>query len=323
MASDSICGTYRFVLPLRAMIARSWCSGVIYNLHAAFEFTPGSTILIQRHVSLQGDMVQMIHRHGSRIVHDIDDLLWDIPADNPNVHALTPTMLDEMFRSMRSVDCVTTTTKPLAAALAKRGIPAAVVPNLLDPADWKQAPRSTERSRLRVGWYGQRNVHIDDLNIIESVVRSLRNEVDFVFYGDLPHSLAADRNQFEVHAPNAIELFPATLAALDLDILLSPLAKNAFNECKSNLRLLQAGMLGIAVIATDIEPHRTLPVTLVSNKPADWERALRERIGEIEAVRAEGRYLEASVREDYTLDDRRLARIFELWTQRQPNVSAA
>jgi hypothetical protein len=327
IGSYPVCAVYRFEIPLRAMIMRSWCSGTVYGAAGtfdydadgvSFDYAPGNPLLTQRHIALDAPTVEVLHANACPFVHDIDDLLWAIPADNPGATELSDALLANMDTSLRLADLVTASTEPLAAALERRGIPAVIVPNLLDPIDWQVMPKRAERSRLRVGWYGQRNMHIEDLNIIEHVVGTLARDVDFVFYGDLPQGLKSRAAEFEHYPSTAIELFPAMLAMLDLDILLSPLAKNEFNECKSNLRLLQAGMLGYAVIATDIEPHRTLPVTLVENTPTAWIRAIRERIGERDAVGAEGRVLASAVDERYTLRDAWLEQIFTTWTRRAP-----
>lgn len=321
IGSDPVCATYRFGIPLRGMIARSWCSAMLYSGFGRVEIARGNPVLTQRQIAFNAQMVEAVHANGATLVHDIDDLLWDIPSDNPNVAAHTPPLIEAIDTSMRLADVVTASTEPLAAALEARGIGAVIVPNLIDPVDWQVRPKRTPRTRLRVGWYGQRNVHIEDLRVLEAVVTALRDRVDFVFYGDIPHGLAAHRADLEIYPPTALELFPTMLATLDLDILLSPLANNAFNECKSNLRLLQAGMLAYAVIATDIEPHRTLPVTLVANSPAAWIAAIRDRIGELDAVHAEGRTLQAAVHARYILDDARAEQIFTTWTGRAP-VSA-
>jgi hypothetical protein len=323
-----VCAVYRFEIPLRAMIAHSWCSTALYGAAGGmfddgagidgFEFTAGSPVLAQRHIALDRSTVDMLRANACRYVHDIDDLLWAIPAANPGAAELTAGLLAKVDTALRLADLVTTSTEPLAAALERRGIPAVIIPNLLDPIDWPMMPKRSERSRLRVGWYGQRNVHAEDLRIIETVVAALDDEVDFVFYGDVPHALHARSEELESYPATPIELFPTMLATLDLDILLAPLATNAFNECKSNLRLLQAGMLGYAVIATDIEPHRTLPVTLVPNNPAAWIGAIRDRIGELEAVRTEGRSLRRAVHERYIIDAAWTERIFTTWTRQAP-----
>ena len=42
----------------------------------------------------------------------------------------------------------------------------------------------------------------------------------------------------EFHLPVPFEHYPQKLSELDLDLALVPLEQNRFNECKSNLRLL-------------------------------------------------------------------------------------
>jgi glycosyltransferase involved in cell wall biosynthesis len=323
LRADPISALYRLELPLRAMVQRSWCSATLYDAAASqFSFSSGNPFLTQRFNSLTPATRDLLRAAGCAIVHDLDDLLWAIPSRNVNAALVTADLLAGMDAWLRGADLVTASTEPLAAALERRGIAAVIVPNLLDPLDWQIAPPRAPRTRLRVGWYGQRSVHVDDLAIIASIVDTLGREVDFVFYGDVPSGLTAAAATPESHRPTAIELFPAMLAALDLDLLLAPLAHGEFNECKSNLRLLQAGMLGYAVIATDIEPHRTLPVALVDNAPAAWIRAIRERIGERAAVAAEGRSLQAAVRARFTLDDAWTERIFTTWTGRAPETTA-
>ena len=48
-----------------------------------------------------------------------------------------------------------------------------------------------------------------------------------------------------------IERYPRALAALDLDLALAPVEQNLFNECKSNLRLLEYGACGFPVVCSD------------------------------------------------------------------------
>jgi glycosyltransferase involved in cell wall biosynthesis len=97
--------------------------------------------------------------------------------------------------------------------------------------------------------------------------------------------------------------YPLRLAELDLDLALAPLEINRFNECKSNLRLLEYGVLGIPVIATDIEPYRCgLPVTLIHNRSKSWIQAIRERISQHEELQKEGAALREAVLRDWTLD---------------------
>jgi glycosyltransferase involved in cell wall biosynthesis len=136
---------------------------------------------------------------------------------------------------------------------------------------------------------------------VADVVRALAGEVEWVFFGMCPEPIRALVREF--HGPVAFEEYPARLAALDLDLALAPLEVNRFNECKSNLRLLEYGALGWPVVATDIEPYRGAPVTRVPNRAAAWIEAVRERIHDLDAAAREGDALREWVRAHWMLED--------------------
>ena len=60
-----------------------------------------------------------------------------------------------------------------------------------------------------------------------------------MFFGMCPEKLRPFVHEFHIGLP--IDQYPAKLASLDLDLALAPLEQNLFNECKSNLRLLEYG----------------------------------------------------------------------------------
>jgi hypothetical protein len=305
IASDAISGMYRFTIPIRAIIDRGAATGNVYVGSAqALEVTPGSPLLLQRHMMLPPHIIALAKQHGCRLVHDFDDLLWAIPADNPNSANFTPELQAAMDVQLAAADAVTASTEPLAEALRLRGCHSVtVLPNALDRRDWTVQPKRAERAKPRIGWYGQRAVHIGDLALIDGLVRALVDEADFIFFGDVPSALADVAARVQTIAPVPLPFFAPMLAALDLDLMLAPLASNAFNECKSNLRLLQAGMLAYPVVGSNVEPHRTLPITRVANSPAAWLAAVRERIAQPAALRREGETLRAAVYAGYLIDD--------------------
>ena len=98
--------------------------------------------------------------------------------------------------------------------------------------------------------------------------------------------------------------YPAKLASLDLDLAVAPLEIHAFNEAKSNLRLLEYGYLGWPVICTDILPYQTddPPVLRLPNDPARWIAAIRERVAERDALARSGDALQAWVHRHYLLE---------------------
>ncbi len=97
--------------------------------------------------------------------------------------------------------------------------------------------------------------------------------------------------------------YPAKLASLNLDLAVAPLEVHAFNEAKSNLRLLEYGILGWPVVCTDVYPYQDAPVKRVPNETSAWVDAIRERINDLDASAQEGDRLKAWVRQNYLLED--------------------
>jgi len=97
--------------------------------------------------------------------------------------------------------------------------------------------------------------------------------------------------------------YPAKLASLNLDLAVAPLALNVFNEAKSNLRLLEYGILGWPVVCTDIYPYQNAPVKRVPNEPGAWIEAIRERVHDLDAAAAEGDRLREWVLRHFILED--------------------
>ncbi|XLM20360.1 hypothetical protein MKD33_18840, partial [Chromobacterium piscinae] len=78
-----------------------------------------------------------------------------------------------------------------------------------------------------------------------------------------------------------------------------------FNEAKSNLRLLEYGVLGWPVVCTDIYPYQTnnAPVCRVPNRADAWIEAIRSRVHDLDALAKEGDTLKAWFNRDYWLEE--------------------
>jgi GT2 family glycosyltransferase/glycosyltransferase involved in cell wall biosynthesis/tetratricopeptide (TPR) repeat protein len=259
--------------------------------------------LLQRLTWVSDDTLERAQRSGTRIVHDLDDLLWDIPEDNPNKAFLTDSRIEMLFRHLNRANQVTVSTEPLAHELSRKGIRALVLPNCVAPERWKPLrPVRRAGKRPRVGWAGQRSVHFADLELLRQVMDDLGDEVEWVFLGDTPVFARESGRQVESFSMVPIQNYPAQLAALNLDLALAPLAMNRFNEAKSDIRLLHYGALGYPVVASDIVPHRLAPVKLVTNRVAAWVEAIRERIADPDAAAREGEQLREWVFANRSID---------------------
>jgi GT2 family glycosyltransferase/thioredoxin-like negative regulator of GroEL/2-polyprenyl-3-methyl-5-hydroxy-6-metoxy-1,4-benzoquinol methylase len=309
IVNDPICSQIRILQALTAGAKKSWLRGTVKiegaegGHPAQLPSGPGTVWIVQRTCRIDISGMSIARSTGTRLVHDIDDLLWKIPEDNQNYHVVKKWLVDHMMRLLGLADCVTTSTIPLQAALERLGIKATVLPNCLVAEEWKNLePQRRASSRPRVGWAGQVGVHRSDLHFLNSVFEDLGGEIEWVFLGEVPEGLRRTGIKSAVHPMVPLREFPKKLASLNLDLALAPLAVNEFNEAKSDLRLLQYGALGYPVIATDIYPHQIAPVTRVPNNPRAWARAIREHIYNQDCSEKKGQILREWVLEQRMLD---------------------
>ncbi len=298
IANDMFCGGVRLLYPLESLIAKKEVTGQmliegnIWNGAAELPVGPSECIVVQRIVSLVDSRLPEVKAQGTRIVHDFDDLLWKIPQDNRNSQIITRQMLDCFFRVMAQADCVTVTTEPLREALVALGIRSTLLPNCLYPEHWQHLNVSRRTgNRPRVGWVGQAGVHREDVAILLPLIEILGQEVEWVFLGEIPEVRGGVRFEVETHSMVPSQDFPEKLASLNLDLALAPLALNEFNEAKSDLRVLQYGILGYPVVATDIFPYQAAPVTRVLNDSTSWAQAIRDHIYDPDSSEAQGEKL--------------------------------
>ena len=297
LVADVICAQVRLVKPLLACIERIGVQAKVFSRleneerQISVPTGPEEVWLTHRTDVIEAESLKTARARGTRIVHDIDDLVWNVPDDNPNI-VYERIRSPNLKKFLPFVDCVTVSTEPIQESLSKWGIESVVLPNCLIPHDWMGLTPQRRVGHLpRVGWAGQTGVHKADLALLNSIMEELDGEVEWVFLGDAPELIGNSRIGTQVSPMVTIQDFPQALANLNLDVALAPLAYNEFNEAKSDIRILQYGILGYPVIATDIYPHRQAPIGRVPNNPAAWVRAIRDRIHNLDTAESEGEKL--------------------------------
>jgi len=304
----SAIGHYRMSQPLIELEAANRAEGrICYGLPSIIDIerqSPDVIVLQGRYSQSAIDEIPPLKKfcHARRIF-ELDDYVIDVP--HRNAHIRNMPNKQEMARMVRSAinlcDRVVVSTQPLANALSDMHHDIRVVPNMLARNLWTDL-RSQRRTskKPRVGWGGGTSHH-GDLAVIADVVRELASEVDWVFFGMCPDDLRPYMHEF--HGVIPLEVYPAKLASLNLDLALAPLEFHIFNDCKSNLRLLEYGACGYPVICTDTEAYRGyLPCTRVkTNSTDEWLQAIRMHLADPDASYRMGDELREIVLRDYVL----------------------
>lgn len=302
-------GLYRITTPARALadagLAHAWETDRIYGEYEIAKLNPDSIILQEQTKPHQIEAIKRYKRYSDAlIVSELDDLITGLTKRNfPHLKTYDPEKTAKSLREAVSLsDRFVVSSEYLKEAYTDLCDDIVVVPNYLDRLSWgRLQPLRRGSPKPRVGWAGGSS-HQGDLEMLADVVRILAQEVDWVFFGMCPDALKPYVS--EVHSGVLIAGYPARLASLDLDLALAPLEIHDFNRGKSNLRLLEYGILGYPTICTDLDPYvGDYPVTRVQNKTDEWVTAIREAINDRDELARRGDQLRDYIRQHYILED--------------------
>jgi glycosyltransferase domain-containing protein len=299
------CGHYRIIKPHGAMCDAGLIDGAVADrlLEPAELLRLAPDVVVYQRPTKQEslDNMERSRRFSSAFkVYELDDYLPNTPIKSAHRTMMSKDLVKLLRKGLGYVDRFVVSTPALANALADFHTDIRIVENRLPLDWWGQLALSINTSvKPRVGWAGGVG-HQGDLELIADVVRDLADEVDWVFFGMCPDKL---RPYVAEYFPGIdIQQYPGKLASLRLDLALAPLEDNLFNACKSNLKLLEYGVCGYPVIASDIECYRGgLPVTLVKNRYRDWMEAIRAQLADRQALAARGSQLRETIQRDWML----------------------
>lgn len=312
------CGHYRVIQPHRALHERGMIDGELASLQLSavdLERYDADAIIVQRQVTNEQLDAMRRMRSFSRAfkIYELDDYLPNLPLKSIHRQDMPKDILKSLRRGFSLVDRLVVSTEALADAYAGMHGDIRVVENRL-PSNWWGGLKSKRRvgAMPRVGWAGGIS-HTGDLDLIADVVKELASEVEWVFFGMCPDRLRPYISEF--HPGIQIDNYPQALARLNLDLALAPVEQNLFNECKSNLRLLEYGACGFPVICSDVRCYQGdgLPVTRVKNRFRDWVDAIRAHINDLDAAAKVGDELRIAVLSGWMLEGENLGTWRKAW----------
>jgi len=305
-------GQYRVRAPINALtragiiessLANNW-DELIYPTPVEIERIKPDVLLTQNAFLDHMRMPWQRYRKFNDVfmVCGLDDLVYMLPHQHPKQGVWPKNVRRKVKQLFQASDRIIVANDALAEEFSKMTDDIVVVPNYLENWRWGELKQPTKQAgkKLRVGWAGG-SEHISDLIFILPIVEALHHEVDWVFMGLALEELKPFVKEF--HAGVEFDLYPQKLANLNLDLAIAPLTHNRFNECKTNLRLLEYGVMGWPVVCSDILPYQNAPVTRVANNVNEWVRVIREKISEPDALLKEGALLKLWVGDNYMLDD--------------------
>lgn len=267
--APSPCSYIRLLVPFSEEQTAGAFQFRIASLDTLLELRP--RVVVTNRIALTSpDAVERFLAHcrtcGTRIIYDIDDDLLGLPDTHAEADAYRSHKAS-VSRLIAAADSVWVSTPALGRKLSALNSNIAVVPNGVKRA-WWQRPQSATRGRpqesLRLLYMGT-PTHAADFELARAAVSALAKRypgrVALTVVGVTPERLSDDWC-IQLEPPPWARSYPYFVRWLSgqgpFDVGIAPLVQNAFNQCKSPIKVLDYTALGLATVASDCETYRSV-----------------------------------------------------------------
>ena len=262
---------------------------------------------------------------GIKFILDIDDY-WNYGKSHPaNNVCLFNAFPKKMMINFKIVDYVTTTTEYFKNVIGEH-FPKDriyVFENAISSNDAQFSFFKNPSEKLRIGLTGGSS-HTEDikqlLDFPKYMTKKQLEQIEFVFCGydtknaekvildennkvvsirkldDKDNWWIQTENHFKSNIKNykrveTKDIMKGDFGKIyeDIDVLLVPLKNNLFNRCKSELKFIEAGFTGTAVIASNVIPYNNFAnnndeCLFVDPKPESWAKAIKKLLNDRELL---------------------------------------
>ena len=200
------------------------------------------------------ELYPMIQSHGVKLVMDIDDY-WEMPEEFPYNKHVSDKYVEGLLNSVRKADYITTTTDAFKEKLMDINKNVAVLPNAVDMSHrmWQSVDEPSDV--VRIGWLGSSQRHGDLMRLKDSIDKlysdkELKGKFTLALFGGDKENKKLFEGDGFVNYP-WVEAFSFGHYYSKMDICLAPLKENIYNQCRSEIKMVESGMNNKAFICQD------------------------------------------------------------------------
>lgn len=267
-------------------------------------------------------MGAMARAHGTKLVMDLDDSLWNIKPDNPAYkvyHSGSQPIMD--FTSIANeVDYITCTSDYLKHVIQNNTRKSAdkiqVIPNYIDLKLYNHKPPFKNDGRINLVHFGS-TTHFADLNEPEfnkGIERIMKEypQVNLIMIGaHIPRLKNRWSSRYTVlfgHEDVYSWIEGRFKEYMDMtDIMVVPLTNDIYNRCKSGIKYLEASSAGKPGVYQNLRQYSDLIQDgvngFLATKDTDWYNKIKTLIDNPELRRNMGDYAYQTVEQEYQIQD--------------------
>ena len=219
------------------------------------DYTQFDVIIFSRWLGAKHyDVLKKIADSGTPYVVDIDDY-WVLPKYNPAYWAYRKGIKQGVKDAINYADAVITTTPALAKEIRQINENVIIASNCLDYSHKQWEAESMERTdKVKVGWVGG-VTHEEDLKLIADQIKGL--DIEFYICGYTPGEIwnRIAKSMPDTKIVEGTTVFEYGEVYRHFDIVLAPLQDNKFNQCKSELKIVEASAYKKPIICSAVYPY--------------------------------------------------------------------
>jgi glycosyltransferase involved in cell wall biosynthesis len=303
------CGLHRVINPYRALMLRGYNS--TFTSWVIPEIVEKADVIVWQRAASDHILKTTLEARaaGKHVIYEIDDYFHGLHPGNPSTPFFVqdPEQLRRIEQIIHLSSALTVTTPELKRLYGRFNSNVHILPNYVDFGllPWKDVDGGkvpdillNDSEYVRIGWGGS-NTHDADLMSCASAVEQIMQEfpmTKLVFMGwDYRHmfpSIPVERMEWLASTyghEDCVGDYYKELNEARLDIGIAPIEDTTFNRAKSDIKILEYSIFGIASLASDVAPYTDFekacrhPETgqkgvLLARSPRDWYKHLRRLV---------------------------------------------
>ncbi len=254
---------------------------------------------------------------GVKTLVDFDDY-WHLPYNHLSFqHYKNSNQPYRFIEILKQAQYISTTTRILAKEIKKHNSNILVLPNCISQKYSQSYPIDILNDTLRFGYLGG-SCHLPDVELLRGLNNKLLGsglQYSLNLFGYKQDSVYFDYAKVltdnGVYSDN-LTLYPS-LPVPDylyfynmVDVSLVPLVSNKFNSLKSELKLVEAGMFKIPVIASNVLPYKPhlkhKQNCFIAESKTDWFKGMKYFIKNPNAVEDCGNQLSHDIQKHFNYE---------------------
>lgn len=280
------CGHWRMIWPeyMINIYQRGVVTGGVAMIFDPRYYIDVKSVRVQRQatapqVKFLQHLKNISNSNGMKLLYEVDDVIFrnDIPKYNGCRHAFDNPEIERCsLEAISLCDKVTVVSEYMRDYYAKvTGHPnVSYIPNYM-PKFWFDryyTPEKIEnryhkfKRKPRIGVFAS-STHIDvrnqnnqqdDFTHVNDVIIKTCKDIQWVVVGGKPQKLTPYINNklIEYHPWCQLNDYPALMDSLNINMTFAPLMDNEFNRSKSDIKITEAGALGIPCVCQDIVTYK-------------------------------------------------------------------